>query len=100
MASEKFASLIGSKRPEATNIVILGASGDLTKRKLLPALAHMHRWNLLGPHSRIIGSVREDWSKSHWKSYVHDQLLHYFPEAVMNPHSWQQIAAKLDVVNG
>ncbi|MDX8384300.1 MAG: glucose-6-phosphate dehydrogenase, partial [Ghiorsea sp.] len=100
MASEKFASLIGSERPEATNIVIFGASGDLSKRKLLPALAHMHRWNLLGPHSRIIGSIRESWSKSHWKTYVHDQLLHYFPEAVMNSHSWQQIAAKLDLVNG
>ncbi len=100
MANDKFASLIGSKRPEATNIVIFGASGDLTKRKLLPALAHMHRWNLLGPHSRIIGSVREDWTKSHWQNYVHDQLLHYFPEAVMNPHSWQKIARKLDLVNG
>ena len=100
MASEKFASLIGSKRPEPTNIVIFGASGDLTKRKLLPALAHMHRWNLLGPHSRIIGSVREDWSKSHWEHYVHEQLLHYFPEAVMNPHSWKKIADKLDLVNG
>jgi len=100
MAEDKFASLIGSERPEATNIVIFGASGDLTKRKLLPALAHMHRWNLLGPHSRIIGSVREKWTKSHWENYVHDQLLQYFPEAVMNPPSWRRIAEKLDLVNG
>ncbi len=100
MAGDKFASLIGSARPEATNIVIFGASGDLSKRKLLPALAHMHRWNLLGPHSRIIGSVREKWSKSHWVNYVHDQLLRYFPEAVLNPASWQRIADKLDLVTG
>ncbi len=100
MAGDKFASLIGSDRPEATNIVIFGASGDLAKRKLLPALAHMHRWNLLGPHSRIIGSVRENWTKSHWENYVHDQLLQYFPEAVMNPPSWRRIAEKLDLVNG
>jgi len=100
MADDKFASLIGSDRPEATNIVIFGASGDLTKRKLLPALAHMHRWNLLGPHSRIIGAVREKWTKSHWENYVHDQLLQYFPEAVMNPPSWRRIAEKLDLVVG
>jgi len=100
MAGDKFASLIGSARPDATNIVIFGASGDLTKRKLLPALAHMHRWNLLGAHSRIIGAVREQWTKSHWEHYVHDQLLHYFPEAVMNPPSWRRIAEKLDVVVG
>lgn len=98
--NDKFASLLGSERPEATNIVIFGASGDLSKRKLLPALAHMHRWNLLGPHSRIIGAVREKWTKSHWENYVHDQLLQYFPEAVMNPPSWRRIAEKLDLVVG
>jgi len=101
MASgDKFASIIGSEQAEPTNIVIFGASGDLTKRKLLPALAHMHRWNLLGPHSRIIGSVREDWTKSHWINYVHNQLLQYFPDAILNPRSWKRIAEKLDLVTG
>ncbi|MDQ6971264.1 MAG: glucose-6-phosphate dehydrogenase, partial [Mariprofundaceae bacterium] len=70
------------------------------KRKLLPALAHMHRWNLLGHHSRIIGVVRQKWSKQHWVGYVHDELLHYFPEAVLNPPSWRRIAEKLNLVSG
>ena len=97
---DKFASLIGTHRPEATNIVIFGANGDLTKRKLLPALAHMHRWNLLGHDSRIIGVVRQKWTHTHWVHYVHDELLNYFPEAVVNPPSWRVIAAKLDLVSG
>ena len=97
---DKFASIIGSKQAEPANIVIFGASGDLSKRKLLPALAHMHRWNLLGPHSRIIGAVRENWTKSHWINYVHDQLLQYFPDAILNPRSWKRISDKLNVVNG
>lgn len=97
---DKFASLIGSERPEPTNIVIFGANGDLTKRKLLPALAHMHRWNLLGHHSRIIGVVRQKWTQAHWVNYVHDELLNYFPEAVLNPPSWRVIAEKLNVVSG
>ncbi|MBL4711866.1 MAG: glucose-6-phosphate dehydrogenase [Gammaproteobacteria bacterium] len=97
----KFASIIGSEQAEPANIVIFGATGDLTKRKLLPALAHMHRWNLLGPHSRIIAAVRDKkWTKSKWVSYVHDQLLHYFPDAILNPRSWQRIAAKLELVTG
>jgi len=100
VSSDKFASIIGSEQAEPANIVIFGASGDLSKRKLLPALAHMHRWNLLGPHSRIIGAVREPWTKPHWVSYVHAQLLHYFPDAMLNPRSWQRIAEKLDLVNG
>jgi len=97
---DKFASIIGSQRPEAANIVVFGASGDLTRRKLLPALAHMHRWNLLGPQSRIVGAVREPWSLSHWKNYVHDALLRYFPDSVLNPPSWRRIAEKLDIVVG
>jgi glucose-6-phosphate 1-dehydrogenase len=100
VSTDKFASIIGSEQAEPANIVIFGASGDLTKRKLLPALAHMHRWNLLGPHSRIIGAVREKWSLSHWKTYVHDQLLHYFPDAVLNPRSWMRISDKLELVVG
>jgi len=97
---DKFASIIGSEQAEPANIVIFGASGDLSKRKLLPALAHMHRWNLLGPHSRIIGALRNNWTKSHWINYVHDQLLQYFPDAILNPRSWQRISHKLDLVNG
>jgi len=97
---DKFASLIGSQRPQATNIVIFGANGDLTKRKLLPALAHMHRWNLLGHDCRIIGVVRQKWTHAYWVSYVHDELLKFFPEAVLNPASWQHIAEKLELVSG
>lgn len=99
-ADDKFASLLGSRRPEATNIVIFGANGDLTRRKLLPALAHMHRWNLLGHDCRIIGVVRQKWSHAYWISYVHDELLKFFPEAVLNPASWQHIAEKLELVSG
>jgi len=99
-SSEKFASVIGSEQAEPANIVIFGATGDLTKRKLLPALAHMHCWNLLGHHSRIIGTVRTDWTKTDWVHYVHEQLEHFFPDATIDPSSWEQISQKLDLVVG
>ncbi|MBN2440420.1 MAG: glucose-6-phosphate dehydrogenase [Spirochaetales bacterium] len=41
-------------------IVILGASGDLTKRKLLPALARLFKTGKLTQSSIIIGSGRTD----------------------------------------
>ena len=81
--STAFASYIGA-RPDPANIVIFGAGGDLSKRKLLPALAHMHRWNLIAPGSRIIGVVRQDWSTSHWRNYVHQALLTYAPDAILS----------------
>jgi len=98
--SEKFVPVIGGKQPEAANIVIFGATGDLTKRKLLPALAHMHLWDLLGPCSRIIGVMRKHFSQSIWKDYVHEALLQFFPEAILNPRSWMKIEDKLEVVVG
>jgi len=94
------ASMPGTQRPESSNIVIFGASGDLTKRKLLPALARMHYWNLAGPKSKIIGVVREDWDRTHWINYVRDQMQHFVPDEVLNSPSWQRIVENLDVVHG
>ncbi|MGB5516840.1 MAG: glucose-6-phosphate dehydrogenase, partial [Gammaproteobacteria bacterium] len=42
---------------DPTNIVIFGAAGDLTKRKLMPALIRMLEYGLLHNESRIIGVV-------------------------------------------
>ena len=39
----------------STTIVIFGASGDLTKRKLIPALYRMHCKDRLPPETRVIG---------------------------------------------
>jgi glucose-6-phosphate 1-dehydrogenase len=44
--------------PEPGIIVIFGASGDLTKRKLLPALFHLHQANLLPREFAIVGVAR------------------------------------------
>ena len=37
----------GERIPDPAILVIFGASGDLTKRKLLPALFHLYQANLL-----------------------------------------------------
>ena len=44
--------------PEPTAVVIFGASGDLTKRKLLPALFHLEQANLLPKEFAVIGVAR------------------------------------------
>jgi glucose-6-phosphate 1-dehydrogenase len=49
----------GNERiPEAGILVIFGASGDLTKRKLLPALFHLRQNNLLPKQFAIVGVAR------------------------------------------
>jgi glucose-6-phosphate 1-dehydrogenase len=49
----------GTERiPDAAILVIFGASGDLTKRKLLPALFHLRQANLLPQNFAIVGVAR------------------------------------------
>jgi glucose-6-phosphate 1-dehydrogenase len=44
--------------PDPTIVVIFGASGDLTKRKLLPALFHLEQAGLLPEQFSIVGVAR------------------------------------------
>ncbi len=44
--------------PEPAIVVIFGASGDLTKRKLLPALFHLEQASLLPPEFAVVGVAR------------------------------------------
>jgi glucose-6-phosphate 1-dehydrogenase len=44
--------------PEPTSVVIFGASGDLTKRKLLPALFHLEQARLLPAEFAVTGVAR------------------------------------------
>src|SRR5262249_14172417 len=46
--------------PGPTTLVIFGASGDLTKRKLLPALHHLSRGQRLPARFSVIGVGRTD----------------------------------------
>ena len=42
-------------------LVIFGASGDLTSRKLMPALAQLHEVGQLPPGFSVLGIARDDW---------------------------------------
>ena len=46
----------------STAIVIFGVTGDLTARKLIPALDHLHRNDRLPKPFSIIGFARREWT--------------------------------------
>ncbi len=50
--------------PEPTVVVIFGASGDLTKKKLLPALFHLEESGLLPEQFAVVGVARRDLSQT------------------------------------
>ena len=47
---------------EPTTVVIFGASGDLTRRKLIPALFNLYRKGRLPANTRIVGFARRPWT--------------------------------------
>ncbi len=51
----------------AHTIVIFGASGDLTSRKLVPALYELSRKRRLPPDTRIVGFSRSEFSDEAWR---------------------------------
>ena len=62
--------------PEPGIVVIFGASGDLTKRKLLPALFHLEQQGLLPKEFAIVGVARRDLQES-FADDMKDGILRY-----------------------
>jgi len=84
---------------EPANIVIFGAAGDLTKRKLLPALINMQRAGLLHPDSVIIGVVNKR-TPEQWLALLHEGITEYAPELEMGEAEWQAFAQRISMVPG
>ena len=51
-------------------IVIFGASGDLTWRKLVPALYKLRRERRIAPETTIVGVARRDWSHDYFREQI------------------------------
>ena len=56
--------------PDACVMVIFGASGDLTKRKLIPAIFDIARQGLLPPTFTIVGVARTPMSNDAFRDYM------------------------------
>lgn len=53
-------------------VVIFGASGDLTHRKLIPALFNNYKKNRLPEGLRIVGVARRDWSDDQFRDRLRE----------------------------
>jgi glucose-6-phosphate 1-dehydrogenase len=100
-------------------VVIFGASGDLTSRKLIPALYLLHQKGRLPENTKVVGVSRsqlssEDWRKSlgettrkfagkefdeaSWKRFV--DLVYYEPGDIDSHESFVRLHAKLKELEG
>src|SRR5438128_1367914 len=80
-------------------IVILGAGGDLTRRKLLPALCNLRSHGLLPKDFALIGVARRDLDDQGFRA----QLTREVPELAAAPaktDSWADFLSHVYFNNG
>jgi len=78
------------------NIVIFGATGDLTHRKLIPALFSIEAQGLLPENLRIIGFARRDYSDVSFREELRQSLEQFAPDLWKESQdAWQRFAHRV-----
>jgi glucose-6-phosphate 1-dehydrogenase len=112
------AGLRMQRTPEPCAVVIFGATGDLTHRKLVPALYNLQRERLLPPGFNAIGFARRDWTDEYFReslekdgrqysrSGLEDSLwgsfageISYLQSSFDDPAGYQNLAGKLAMLD-
>jgi glucose-6-phosphate 1-dehydrogenase len=80
-------------------IVIFGASGDLTSRKLIPALYRLFKKGRLPPETFVVGVARSEYSSSAWRGQLADTTSREVGDQ-FEPETWDQFAGRLHYHRG
>ena len=80
-------------------LVIFGASGDLTSRKLIPALYELHRKRRLPVPTRIVGVSRSKFSDDQWRAALRETTQEFTGERFAAA-LWDEFAANIFYLPG
>ncbi|MFQ5990636.1 MAG: glucose-6-phosphate dehydrogenase, partial [Candidatus Methylomirabilales bacterium] len=83
------------RTPEPCVAVIFGASGDLTKRKLVPALYSLATQNLLGGGFSIVGTARTPMNHQAFRAAMRDAVSRYSDAGQIDSAVWESFAGGL-----
>ncbi len=75
-------------------LVIFGASGDLTSRKLVPALFQLFRKQRLPDDTRIVGFSRTKFSDDEWRASLAESTAQFNGER-FDQEAWDRFAKKI-----
>jgi glucose-6-phosphate 1-dehydrogenase len=80
-------------------LIIFGVTGDLARRKLLPAVYDLSHRGLLPPGFALVGFARRDWADQDFLQVVHDAVRDN-SRTPFREDVWQQLAAGIRFVPG
>src|SRR6266705_5484109 len=80
-------------------MVIFGAAGDLTKRKLIPALYNLKHKDLLSDNFAVIGVARAELDDDEFRKRLRDDINKFATDKV-DPETWEWLEERLYYVSG
>jgi glucose-6-phosphate 1-dehydrogenase len=80
-------------------MVIFGASGDLTKRKLIPALYNLAKDNLLSKEFAVIGFARNEMTTEQFRDMLSSEIKEFATTSV-DDELWHWLSQRIYYVNG
>lgn len=89
-----------SYQPAACTMVIFGASGDLTSRKLMPSIYRLEQEGLLSERFQIVGFARRDWDDQKFRQEVRAALKEHADIGEGESDLLQQFCNRLHYVRG
>jgi glucose-6-phosphate 1-dehydrogenase len=81
-------------------IVIIGASGDLTKRKLVPALHSLCCDDLLPPTTRVLGVARSEFSDEAFREHLYEGIAEYARHNDAICSQWDEFGERFSYLQG
>ncbi|TFC96954.1 MULTISPECIES: glucose-6-phosphate dehydrogenase [Cryobacterium] len=82
-----------------SSLVIFGVTGDLSRKKLMPAVYDLANRGLLPPGFALVGFARRDWTNEDFMKVVHDSVKEY-ARTEFNEDVWAQLAEGIRFVPG
>lgn len=80
-------------------IVLFGVTGDLARKKLMPAVYDLANRGLLPPGFALVGFARRDWAQQDFAKVVHDSVKEY-ARTEFREEVWEQMLTGIRFVSG
>jgi glucose-6-phosphate 1-dehydrogenase len=85
---------------EPCTMIICGATGDLTERKLAPALYNTFLGGSLPPEFTGVGFARRDWTDAEFRDHLLAGINKYSRNKPVKPAIWDSIADTIEYQRG
>jgi len=88
-------NLISNDALQPFDFVLFGGTGDLSVRKLIPALYFRHCENQLPEDGRVICVARTDYNTDSFRQWIDSEVREHISESDFNEDNWQKFLTRI-----